>query len=324
MMFTFKRILGDISFILLLAAIMIISLLAYKAGKSVKTPPYGYTCNAAGEDAERLCREFDSAGFIRCDSEEDLRREIGAAHLDCGIIVKKEFEENVKTGELEGILTLVTSPETLLPELCRIQAVSVVTAIYAPYVTYESLEGYADFGTVKETYDTMLSEDALFGFDIVSSSGSEIVHDARSRNLFIGGLAIMIFIAGWIGCCRPAYRHAVDMKKRLGFPGAVRRIMIPEVLMRMLMIAGVTVITCLIAGQTGLILTSLIYILIVTASGIAAVFILPDSWLLIITVFVMILSLGLCPVFTDLAEVIPVLGKVRKVLIPYLMWEIVV
>ncbi|MDO4939849.1 MAG: hypothetical protein Q4E54_07835 [Lachnospiraceae bacterium] len=323
MMFTLKRVLKDIQFIILLAAILIISILAYRAGESIKTPPYGYACEATGDDAERLCKEFDDAGFVRCESSEALRKEIGEAHLDCGIIVDENFEYRIADRDLAGAVTLVTSPETLLPELCRLQTVSVVTAIYAPYVTYDAMEGNAEYSTIKDTYDEMLADGALFRFEIADSEGIVVVDHTRSRNLFKGSLAILILIASWIGCCRPAYRHACDMKKRLTFGGAVKKVMFPEVIIRTVMIALAAVLTCLIAEQTQMIPVTLVYTLIVTAAGIPAVMILPDSWLLIITVFVMILSLGLCPIFTDLAELMPMLGNIRKALIPYLMWEIV-
>ncbi len=323
MSFAFKRILRDTPFIILLAAILVISVLAYKAGESIKTPPYGYTCEASGEDAERLCEEFDAAGFVRCESLEELRNEIGATHLDCGIIIDESFTERVKSGELEGALTLVTSPETLLPEMCRLQTVSVITAIYAPHVTYDSMNGHADYDTVRKTYDEMLSEGALFTFDLADSDGIMTVDHTRSINLFKGSLAILIFISAWIGCCRPAYIHACDMKKRLTFRGACVRVMLPEILIRVLMIMAIAALTCILAGQSVLIPVTLIYAIIAAVTGIIAVMILPDSWLIIVTVFVMILSLGLCPIFTDLAELIPVLGSIRKVLIPYLMWGIV-
>lgn len=323
MIFTFKRVLKDTGFLLLLAGIIIISFLAFKAGESVKTPPYGYVCEASGEDADRLCAEFDSAGFIRCDSTDELYKEIGSAHLDCGIIVRPNFTDRVRTGELEGALTIVTSPETLLPELCRIEAVSVVTAIYAPYVTTEAFEGAVDYRTVKKTYDGMLSEGTLFSFEIENASGTKVINDTRSRNLFKGALAIMVFIAAWIGCCRPAYRHACDLKSRMGFPGSCVHIMLPEIIVRLIMIAAAAFLACLLAGQNSLIPVSLVYTLIVVIAGIPLIMILPDSWILIITVFVMILSLGLCPIFTDLAEIIPALGTIRKALLPYLMWEIV-
>lgn len=323
MSFTFKRVLRDVPFIILLAAILIISVLAYKAGESIKTPPYGYTCGASGEDAERLCKEFDAAGFVRCESAEELKKEIGAAHLDCGIIIDGNFTDRVTGGNLEEALTLVTSPETLLPELCRLQAVSVVTAIYAPHVTYDSMNGNADYETVRKTYDDMLSNGALFTFDLSDSDGILTVDHTRSINLFKGSLAILIFISTWIGCCRPAYIHACDMKKRLTSKGAYMRVMLPEILIRVLMIMAVASVPCILAGQSALIPVTLIYSIIAVLTGIIAVMILPDSWLIIVTVFVMILSLGLCPVFTDLAELMPALGNIRKILIPYLMWEIV-
>ena len=109
----------------------------------------------------------------------------------------------------------------------------------------------------------------------------------------------------------------------MGMVRSCLRVSLPEVFVRLIMIAAAAVIACLLANQTGLIPVSLVYTLIVVGAGIPAVMILPDSWILIITVFVMILSLGLCPVFTDLAEVIPALGAIRKALLPYLMWEIV-
>lgn len=322
-MFTIKRVFKDISFVALLIAIFIISFLAFKAGESIKTPPYGYYCESEGEDSDKLCKEFDAAGFVRCKSEKELKEEIAAAHLDCGIVIPEDFEERVKGGDLTEVLKLITSPETLLPELCRTQAVSVVTTIYAPYITYEGIidaGGEVDEEEVKDTYNEMLGEEALFEFEFASAEGTARIDDSRSRNLFKGSIAILVFIAAWIGCARPAYRHARDMEKRFTFWGAVKRVMLPEILIRALAIAIVAVLTCLATGMTVLCLTTLLYTLIVVVSGIIAVMILPDSWLLIITVFVMILSLGLCPIFTDLAEVVPTLGTIRKGLLPYLMW----
>ncbi|GEM_PF-5082619 len=327
--FTIKRVFKDASFIAMLAAIIVISFLAYKAGENIKTPPYGFTCLASGPDAQRICDEFEAAGFVSCESEDKLKEEIAAAHLDCGIIVNEKIdrlmdvahsEENIDDIDMEGSLTIVTSPETLLPELCRVQAVSVLTAVYAPYVTYDALRDVVDYDTVKSAYDGMLDEGALFGFRIESAAGTFVINEARSRNLFKGALAILVFIAAWLGCCRPAYRHARDIEKRMSFGRAVPRVMLPEILVRGVMILAATVLTCIAAGQSDLITVSMAYTGITVASGILAVIVLPDAWLLVVTVFVMILSLGLCPMFTDLADLIPALATIRRFLIPYLMW----
>lgn len=301
--FTIKRVFKDAAFIAMLAGILIISFLAFKAGENVKTPPYGFVCGD-----ENMTKDFIAAGFVECADEEELKREIAAAHLDCGVVA-----------DVDGA-KLITSPETLLPELCRTQTVSVITAAYAPKVTYEALEPLVTYEEVKNTYDAMLAEEPLFSFEITTGAGKLVINDTRSRNLFKGALAIMVFIAAWLGCCRPAYRHACDMEKRFTRKRAIARVMLPEVIIRAAAIAMIAAVTCLIAGQNALLLASLKYTGIIVASGIIAVFILPDSWLLVLTVFITILSLGLCPMFTDLAEVIPALGAIRKGLLPYLMW----
>jgi len=327
--FTIKRVSKDMSFIAMLAAILIISFLAFRAGENITTPPYGYVCNSEGEDADYLRDQFDEAGFIRCESEDELKAEMGAAHLDCGVLVNEDFNSRLTTGAMEGVLTIVTGPETLLPELCRVQAVSVVTAIYAPYVTYDALKDHVDMKTVSDTYYEMLGEDRLFGFEIQTAKGKAVIDDSRSINLFKGSLAILIFIACFLGCCRPAYRHALDIQKRLNFGGACGRVMIPEIIVRTVGIMIVSLVATLAVGKfmepTGgyagaMWAAVLLYTLIATLVGTVAVLILADSWILVITVFVTILSLGLCPMFTDLATYIPVLGMIRKGLIPYLMW----
>jgi len=327
--FTIRRVGRDMSFIAMLAAILVISFLAFKAGENIKTPPYGYVCNSESEDGEYLRAQFDDAGFIRCDSEAELKAEMGAAHLDCGVLVNDNFDARLTAGDMEGVLTIVTGPETLLPELCRVQAVSVVTAIYAPYVTYDALKEHVDMKTVKDTYYEMLGEDRLFGFDIESAKGMAVIDDSRSINLFKGSLAILVFIACFLGCCRPAYRHAIDIQKRLSFGGACGRVMIPEIIVRTLWIILVSLIAALAVGKfmeptgghIGTMWSAIIvYTLAATFVGTIAVLVLADSWLLVITVFVTILSLGLCPMVTDLAAYIPELGVIRQGLIPYLMW----
>lgn len=317
MIFNFKRIIKDIPYLILLAFVLIAPMLAFKAGESIKTPPFGYVMD---QNADRLADELDSAGFIRCESEEALREEIMAHHLDCGIIFADDIASRIETGSLAGSVKLITSPETLMSELCRISAVSCISMVYSPYVTHNALNGEADLNAVKDVYYTMVDSGKLFSFDIESASGSQSINDARSRNLFKGTLAIVIFIAGFIAVARPVWRHYNDMLERLGKSRAICNVLIPEFVIRVLMLIMMAVITCLIMKQFDVIIPSVLYSLICAGAGLLAIIILPEAAVIVITVFVTILSLGLTPIFTDLSEILPIVGILRCMLLPYLIW----
>ena len=317
MIFSFKRVVKDFAYLILLAFTIFAPILAFKAGESIKVPPFGYVMN---DNATRLSSELDDAGWVRCETEDELKEEIMDHHLDCGIVFADDISSRIETGELDESVKLITSPETLMSELCRISAVSCVSMVYSPYVTYNSLRGEVDLETVKDTYYSMVDSGKLFGFDIESASGSQRINDARSRNLFKGTLAIFIFIACFIAIARPVWRHYNDMLERLGKLRAITRVLIPEYVVRFIMLIAASTITCLIMGQFDVIIPAILLTLICGAAGLAAIIILPESAVIVITVFVTILSLGLTPIFTDLSEVLPVARILRLILLPYLIW----
>ena len=318
----FKRSIRDLPFVILLCAIIIIPLLGYKAGENIKTPPFGFVCESQSDDGIRLCSELANAGFVRCETEETLINEIMAGRIDCGIVIDENIADRLAAYDTDGLIKLITSPETLMPELCRAEAVSALSLVYSPYITYDSLDGVVDINTVKDTYYTMVDTGALFGFDIETSEGTAPEDSTRSKNLFLGCFAIIVFITSFIAVARPVKKSYDGMKKRLGKWSAFARVLLPEFLIRTVMMLIAAFFSCLlIKGATTEILpAAVIYTILVNVAGLFVSMILPETPVIIITVFVSILSLGLCPVFTDLSQLLPIIGKIRYVLLPYYMW----
>ena len=320
MMFTIKRILKDIPFLALLACVIIVPIIAYKTGENIKTPPFGYVCEDSSEDAVRLCKELDSAGFVRCRDAEELESEISSAHLDCGVIFDGNISDRMMSGDFNESVLLVTSAETVMPELCRISTVSALSMVYSPYVTYESLRNSVGIDRTKQVYYDMVDSGQLFSFELKSADGLSRLDNARSKNLFRGALSILIFITVMIGICRPSWRHKKDMQTRFGHMTAFFRVCVPEFLLRTAFLIIIAVITCLVMGQAGMIKAVAIYSAASGIIGLILTVLLSDAAILVLTVFITILSLGLCPMFTDLAELIPAVTIIRKFLIPYMMW----
>lgn len=320
MIFTIKRILKDIPFLVLLACVIIVPIIAFKTGENIKTPPFGYVCDDSSDDAARLCKELDNAGFVRCSDADELEAEISAAHLDCGVIFNGDISKRMESGDFNESVLLITSAETVMPELCRISTVSALSMVYSPYVTYEALQKAVSIDRTKQVYYDMVDSGQLFTFEIKSASGLARLDNARSRNLFKGALSILIFITLMIGICRPSWRHKKDMQTRFGHTKAFFRVCIPEFLIRTALLIIISVITCLIMGQTDLIRAAAIYTISAGVAGLILTVLLSDAAILVLTVFITILSLGLCPMFTDLAELIPAVTIIRKFLIPYMLW----
>ena len=317
-----KRTMRDLPFIILLCAMILIPLLGYTAGENIQTPPFGFVCEDESFDGVRLCSELANAGFIRCEDETELVKEIMAGHLDCGISVADDVADRLAANDTDGLIKLITSPETLMPELCRVEAVSALSIVYSPYITFESLDGTVDINIVKSTYYTMVDNGALFRFDIETAEGIAPEENTRSKNLFKGCLAIIIFITSFIAVARPVKKSYDGMKKRLGKTSAFFRVLFPEFFMRTGFMLIAIMLCCIIVkgGPAEYLASAVIYTLLVNAAGLLITMILPETYVIIITVFVSILSLGLCPVFTDLSQLLPIIGKVRYVLLPYYMW----
>ena len=319
-MIAVKRIFRDLPFMLLLGFIIIIPFLGYKAGENIHTPPFGFVCESDTDDGVRLVNEFESAGFIRCADEAELKNEIGEAHLDCGVIVDKKLSDKLHSGQTDGTVKLITSPETLMAELCRAEAVSALSIVYSPYVTADSLEGTADLKDVKDIYYSMIDKGKLFAFSIENVDGKKFTDISRSVGLFTGCLSILMFITAFIAVCRPVLKHWRSMSKRLGKPSSFGLVLIPEFILRMLLMTIAGILAVVIAGQTNMLLPVVYYSLLVNISGLLLSILLPESYIIVITVFVSILSLGICPVFTDLTSLIPFTKGLRYILLPYYLW----
>lgn len=330
MTFHVKRVLRDGSFLLILLLLLLIPFFAEKAGHDVKTPPYGFFCGFEGEDASLLEQELIRSGFTAYSSEAELRAAVRDRTADCGIVFPDNFDILLRTGRTDGAVSLILSPESLFPELARIQTVSVITYLYAPYVSAEEIRSAAgeicpsaavpEPESIRNAYYEMTGAGSVFRLEILSADGFYQAEQIRSHNLFKGTAGILILLSLWIGCCRPCAFHARLMAGRLGRKKAFLHILLPETAVRFLMILMTAAACCMVSEETSMILPVILYSLITVMSGTVLAAFLPDAVLLVLTVFLMILTLGICPVFADLAPSIPAISTLRYGLLPYLLW----
>lgn len=320
MIIALKRILHDAAFLVLLGCIILVPFLGFAAGKNIHTPPYGFVCESESDDGARLCAELTNAGFIRCADEAELKDEIREAHLDCGVLIADDISNRLAENRTDESMVLVTSPETLMAELCRIEAVSALSVVYSPHVTYESLGGSIGLERVKQVYYEMIGKGSLFAFDIETVDGEEFADLTRSINLFTGCLSILLMITVFIAVCRPVKRHYEEMRARLGKLPSFGAVLLPEFLLRTAFLMAAALLAAVVTGQTAMFSSIAIYTGIVSVIGLLLTMLLPETYIIIITVFASLLSLGLCPIFTDLSLVLPVVSTARYLLLPYYLW----
>ena len=74
------------------------------------------------------------------------------------------------------------------------------------------------------------------------------------------------------------------MLERLGKLRAITRVLVPEYIVRFIMLIAASTVTCLIMGQFDVIIPAILLALICGAAGLAAIIILPESAVIVITV----------------------------------------
>ncbi|MBR3703928.1 MAG: hypothetical protein IKM11_00350 [Oscillospiraceae bacterium] len=317
LLFALKRALRKISYPILLVlcagAIFLVSLDA----AAPSYPPAGVCGGDGSSAAQRIMSCLTDNGFLLFDDENEMVHQVESGALDCGVTLPDDLLLRLESGEMDGCVRFVTSPLSLIPDRYRSHASAAVFREYAPYIAAAVLEkGGVMREEVLAEYEAMFAKGYAFSFEITTAD-EESAPPVGSDALVIGTAALLMF-AVFLGAPTDDVRG--NLPRRIG----AKKMLLMVVLPRELVIAMLAVV----AGGLGLVLAGAaqwvapfaVYVLLLGALRIVLMAVVGERERYILLSVILLASLALCPIFTDLTLVMPPLRVVRCILPPYWLW----
>ncbi len=287
-------------------------------------------CDLDGSEiSERVTDTLRDYGFETCDSEELMRERIASGQYDCGAILPRGFGDRLAKSDLGGAVDFIVTPTSYADDMYRNYITAAVYTEYAPYITYDALrETELTKGEVLQAYRDRLEAGILFSFDIESTDENVTVSAERPRTYTLAAVAFLVFAIMTYTVCDVLKGDIASISGRLGAGRVMILSVIPTLIVRVAFVILAYGIAAYIrsAVQNDEMLAELFlavagYAVSVTAFALFLATLLGDSGRIeIVSFYILILSLILCPVYMDLAALVPVLGRVRLFAPPYWMW----
>lgn len=322
--FSLKRTLRRPVFLLLLI-LCAVSIWLTSLETAVGTyPPAGVVNLSSAPQAQRVVAHLTDNGFVLYEDEALMRTHIENGRLDCGAILPADLSQRLERLDTDGFVHLIVSPASYTPELYQNHLAAAIFREYAPYLTaplFDSTDVTPD--EVRAEYETMFSNGYAFSFDVTTLDESVSPTGQRSLALVMGAVSILLFILLFPACSDFLDASFREMPSRLGLMRAFTHIMLPGMFMRLLCVLFSAVLGLLAAGLPELILPMTIYAILLTILSILITAVLPGTRVLyVLTPVLLVASLALCPIFSDLALFSPVVAAIRYLLPPYWFWLI--
>lgn len=267
--------------------------------------------------------------FAECDSEESLREMLARGEYNCGVIIYEGFEERIIQGDTEGLVLYLTTPSSYAPSIYQNHVMTAIYKEYAPYITASLIDDshFTDVEVI-ERYNEMMDEGGRFTFEVTREDSAAVGGDDRAFAYTVGLSAMLIFALVMYGVISSVTTDLETMRKRIGAGRAVVYTVIPSLAVR-----AVSVVAAFSAGilfssvysgnkdLLGVIGAVAIYTLLVTAFGVLIASVCRNPKIIeIITFFILVGGLVLCPIYYDISAMIPWVGTFRNILPVYWLW----
>lgn len=307
-------------FLLLLAA----PVLAVQVSRSEEPPPAGFCM--AQEDAitGRIAQHLLQNGFVEYADPTRIPELVRRGELDCGAVFPENFGKAVSEGDLSESIIFYASPSSYLPELYKSH---ITAAVFRECVPYISAEAFADTEVTQEAvlqaYQAMLDEGYAFSFDVVTAEGTAAPAQVKSRSVAMGAAAILLLTV-LLALCAGTVENSFDtMLPRLGLRKAVTAVLLPEILMNALCAAVFCGVGFVLAGLPDMVLPTAVYCLLLCGVGLLLTAVFRTAGRIHVLLPVLVIgAAALCPIYVDLAPMIPAVAAVRPMIPAYWLWQI--
>ena len=323
--FAVKRLFVTPWFALFWILILLVPVMAQRAAAEVAVPAPGYAIEgSADDDAARMAAYLEEAGFVRFASREDLRQAVDEGKADAGVVIPGNISSKLHNNTTENCLVLIKSPNSFLPDLWQEQVSAALFGVYSPYIMADALEG-SDlseeeiFAAFYERFDA----GKLFSFDIDSAKGHVEPLTERQNRFFLGALSLLLFAAAFYAAAEPLADETRALSARSGRKAALTHFFLPGAAVRCLLLWLAGACAALLGGRPGMVLPVALYVLLLAVFGLVLKAIPGTAWQGMLCLFLLLLSLALCPIYNDLSLVFPAVAVIRRFLPPYWLWMIV-
>ncbi len=320
--FAVKRLFVTPWFALFWLLILLLPVMAQRAAAEVAVPAPGYAVEGqADEDAARMAAYLEEAGFVRYVSQKDLRMAVDQGKADAGVVIPGNISLILQKGAIESCLILIKSPNSFLPDLWQEHASAALFGVYSPYVMADALDGSGlseeeIFAAFYERFDA----GKLFSFEIGSAKGHVEPLTERQNRFVFGALSLLLFAAAFYAAAEPLTDETRALAARSGKKAAFSHFFLPGAAVRYLLLWLAGAGAALLCGRPGMVLPLALYVLLLAAFGLALKALPGRTWQGMLCLFILLLSLALCPIYNDLSLVFPAAAVIRRFLPPYWLW----
>ena len=324
-----KRLFRSVPFLLSLILLTLTVTASLYCDRAVSSPRAGVVSNGTGEHTDAMLARLTEFGFLPYESEQALRDALQNGKIDCGAVFPADIEQRITTPHLDGSILFLYSPTTPLPDLFRLELVTELLTVAAPYFSVpilEQLAPNADLGDeIAERYRYELLNGTGFVFDLETVSGKEPTAVGFGISLATAALSLFLFLLPLIQSCRLYDISYAAIEKRIGKRKALFTVFLPEALVSLmttlLTVSLLIPLAASVSGQTsfiGLLLPALFTAILHASLGLVLplLFRRADA-LQMLAVPVLLLTVALCPLFFDFAMIAPAIDTVRLFLPTY-------
>ena len=325
----FKRAMRTVYVPILLVLCAVIAFFAPLISSTEELPKAAVYSADKSEMAGRVVDYLTDNLYVECESEEALREKISRGEYNCGVVIYDGFEEKVKDGDTEEIVLFLSSPSAFIPMIYKNHVMAAIYREYAPYVTASLIddEHFADEEVIERYFD-MTAEGGRFTFVIQREDNALVEDDDRAFAYTVGLSALIIFALIMYGVRSAVASDLETMRKRIGAGRAIAYSVVPSLVVRAVSVvaafsAGIVLSAVCIGDNElmGVIGAVAIYTLLVTAFGVLVASVCKNPKVIeIITFFILVGGLVLCPIYYDISIVVPWIGTFRNILPVYWLW----
>ncbi len=326
-----KRCITDVTFYIGLILILGMLPLAATLGKVPEQLPAGILNLDTSDMSERITERLLQSGFELYTEEEALTRAVKEGQLDCGIIFSEELGKKAAKAALEQDVKVICSPQSLAEELYLGQVSACLFEEIAPYITAGELEqlGIPE-EEVLDAYWRRIEQGYLFSFELLTESGLPVPENQKGKDLMTGTLAVLLYILVTMTVITAVHKDMRKLFPKLGKWKSAIHVLLPDLAIRLPMICGAMILGLVLAEpitvgvtETALILPACIYCLLIALTAVAAALVCPDTRVLYLLVFVVLIaSVVICPIYIDITVLDPALALAREFTPVYWLWKI--
>ena len=309
-----------IVFVLLLAA----PIGAVQISGTETVPPVGLYMPESDPVSQRIAEHLLANGFVLCGDPDAMEELVQRGELNCGAVFSDHFAQRIAEGDVEGCVTFYRSPSSYTPELYKSHVAAAVFREYVPYISASAFDGTeVTQQQVIEAYEAMFAQGYVFSFDVLLSDESREPADVKTRSLAMGAVAILLCTVMFALCAGTMEHSFRTMVGRLGLRKCLTAVVLPETLLNILWASASGGAGLYLAGYPELIVPFVIYGVVLSGVGLilASAFGKASRMYVVLPILV-ICSAALCPIYTDLALLVPAVETVRCMLPVYWFWLI--